>query len=298
MIRWLPIAMTMALSVAHLTDLHHQVRAEVLEVSGKLLTVDADERIISIQGKTLEVPKKCVVVIDGETADLATLKVGQVAVVKYDDALEVATSIAVGDSPQSGTLEAIPLFNGRNLSGWRYSGDEAKVDKAWSVQQGGVLQCSGADDVAPLLTDEKYKNFTIALEWRFPPGVQPTVDGLGLALRINDREQIFKKQVRFQLQDRPDSALWIIGQSEPPQSLLGKVFKDFKDPLVKGPKPVKRPLGTWNTLTIICDGEEVSVEQNGKETIHVRGVDSVAGYIGFIPAKTKTEVRKVMLTPK
>jgi hypothetical protein len=32
------------------------------------------------------------------------------------------------------------------------------------------------------LTDEKYKTFTVSLEWRFPIGTKPTKDGVGLAL--------------------------------------------------------------------------------------------------------------------
>lgn len=272
--------------------------ADMAELKGKLVGIDAKERTITIQGKALEVPKKCVLVVDGESAELASLKVGQIAVVKYDDALEIATSITVGGSPDQEESADLMLLNGKNLSGWRYLGDEKQVEKAWGIISGGILQCSGADDVAPLVSDQKYKNFMLTLDWRFPPGVTPTVDGVGLALRAESRDQLFKKQLRFQLQDRPQSHLWAIGQSEPPQPLLGTVLTVNNAPLVKGPKVVRKPLGTWNTLAITCDGEEVTIEQNGEETIHVRGVDSVAGYIGFVPAKTKAEVRKMVLTPK
>jgi len=269
--------------------------ADLAEVKGKLVVIDAKERTITIQGKTLEVPKKCVLVVDGELADLASLKEGNIAVVKYDDALEIATSITVGDSPDQKESADLMLLNGKNLSGWRYLGDEKQLEKAWGIKAGGILQCSGADDVAPLVSDQKYKNFMLTLEWRFPPGVTPSKDGMGVAVRM---DQSSAKQVRYQLQDGMNSHLWVIGQSEPPEPLLGTVLTVNNNPLVRGPKVARKPLGTWNILAITCDGEEVTIEQNGEETIHVRGVDSVAGYIGFVPAKTKAEIRKMVLTPK
>lgn len=288
MSRWLALVVTSAilLPIAH---------ADVVEMSGKLLAVDAKERTITIQGKTLEVPKKCVVVADGESVELASLKQGQEAVVKYDDSLELATSITVGEMPGIEEPTAINLFNGTNLSGWKYLGDETQVDKAWSVKTGSVLQCSGADDVAPLQTDEKYKNFTLTMEWRFPPGTTPSKDGIGVAIRM-DRSSA--KQVRCQLQDGATAHLWAIDQSVVPKALLGSVVSGMKQPLIRAPHMTRKPIGSWNTLAIHCNGEDVSVEMNGEETIHVSGLDSVAGYIGFIPAKTKTEIRKVVLTPK
>ncbi len=275
--------------------LSSSARADVVDVSGKILAVDTEERTISVQGNMLEVPKKCPVVVDGEAAELADLKQGQVAVVKYDDALEIALSITAGEMTDNEEVTAINLFNGKNLSGWDFLGDEKKINQSWSVKSGGVLQCSGADDAAPLLTDEKYKNFTLTLEWRFPPGVTPSKDGVGVAVRM-DRSS--GKQVRYQLQDGANAFLWAIDQSDSPKALLGTPVNGTKQPLIKGPKAVRKPLGEWNVLSVVCDGEEVSVEQNGEETIHLKGVDAVSGYVGFIPAKTKVEIRKIVLTPK
>ncbi len=70
--------------------------AEVVEIEGKVKAVDASGRTISIDGKTLEVAKKCDVVIDGKPATLQDMPINEAAVLTYDDKFELVTSITVG----------------------------------------------------------------------------------------------------------------------------------------------------------------------------------------------------------
>jgi hypothetical protein len=86
----------------------------------------------------------------------------------------VAVGPAWADDPSSGWSEqqvaklptnekAIPLFNGRDLSGW-----EGQIDKYFSVDD-GVIVARNAKDNAPaastyLLTTKKYRNFRLIFE--------------------------------------------------------------------------------------------------------------------------------------
>jgi uncharacterized protein (TIGR03067 family) len=88
--------------------------AEVLELEGTIKSVDAAKREITIGRKTLDVAKKCQITIDGADATLADLKADQEVVVEFDDELEVAKSISVGEAPdpQDETTRVLKALQG------------------------------------------------------------------------------------------------------------------------------------------------------------------------------------------
>lgn len=69
-------------------------------VTGKVESVDADKKTITIDDQTLDVTRKTKITVDGMKATLADIKTGQQATVNYDNDLEVAISIVVGDEPK------------------------------------------------------------------------------------------------------------------------------------------------------------------------------------------------------
>ena len=74
-------------------------------VVGKIESID--QRTIAIDGKTLLVSPKTRVTLDGNTVNLDSKLVSQEATVVYDDSLDVALSIAVGDQPDAMSLVAL-----------------------------------------------------------------------------------------------------------------------------------------------------------------------------------------------
>lgn len=71
--------------------------AEVIELEGTIKSIDAAKREITIGRKVLDVAKKCRITIDGNEAAIEDLKPDQEAIVEYDNELEIAKSITVGD---------------------------------------------------------------------------------------------------------------------------------------------------------------------------------------------------------
>lgn len=198
--------------------------------------------------------------------------------------------------PHANMKKAIAPFNGRDLSGWQYVGNQAERDRAWGVEaEGKRLVCRGNPGAGTLLTDEKYRDFVVTLEWRIPEGVTPTQDGLGLLLRYSSSTDKGIKALRYQLNDRPQVALWILGADEKPSIGKGRLEASFKDPLVLSKNEQRKPLGQWNALSISCIGDKVSVTQNGEEAISVSGVDSSSGHIGFQPSGTTVELRNIQI---
>lgn len=87
---------TILLVAMLLATLGAVVHAEVIELEGTIKSIDAEKREITIGKKTLDVAKKCQIVIEGEEANLADLKVDQKVLVEFDDDVDVAKTIAVG----------------------------------------------------------------------------------------------------------------------------------------------------------------------------------------------------------
>jgi len=69
-------------------------------VKGKVKSVDATKNSIKIDDLELDVTRKTKITVDGKKATLADIKSGQKASVTYDDSLEAAISILVGDEPE------------------------------------------------------------------------------------------------------------------------------------------------------------------------------------------------------
>ena len=64
-------------------------------------------------------------------------------------------------APAADEASFVPLFNGRDLTGWR---NVNCAPETWSVQE-GVIYCTGHPTGA-LRTPRQYENFMLELEWR------------------------------------------------------------------------------------------------------------------------------------
>ncbi|MGC4002758.1 MAG: DUF1080 domain-containing protein [Pirellulales bacterium] len=172
--------------------------------------------------------------------------------------------------------EARPLFNGKDLSGWRGQGmvdpvkwnemdvekrktEQAKYDedlaKHWSVKDGEIVN----DGKGVYLTTAKdYGDFELTLDWKM---VAPNGDS-GVYLRGYPQVQIWDpanpKEVKNGA-DKGSGALW--NNSDP---------KNGKFPPVVGDKPI----GEWNTLKIVMKGEHVTIHLNDKLVVDHATLDN------------------------
>src|SRR5437016_9978105 len=55
----------------------------------------------------------------------------------------------------------VPLFNGKDLTGWKKNGDEK-----WVVEEGTILCESTANKYGYLTTEKTYKDFTLRLKFK------------------------------------------------------------------------------------------------------------------------------------
>jgi hypothetical protein len=140
--------------------------------------------------------------------------------------------------------EAITLFNGRNLDGWRLT--EPKAANGWSVQNGVLVNNPVQEKGEPhisygnLRTDREFGDFNLTLETRLPK------DGnSGIYLR-----GIYEVQMADTYGRPLDS------------HNMGAVYSRIK-PTVAAEKPA----GEWQTLDITLCKRHVTVVLNGKKII-------------------------------
>ncbi len=175
------------------------------------------------------------------------------------------TSSAPGEGPQKGF---VPLFNGRDLSGWRGLGHTSPYDIAsWSPEERDRRQREADEDMRQhwrvengeivndgqgvyLTTVRDYGDFELALDWRM---MTPGTDS-GIYLRGSPQVQIWdpeSPQSREHGADKGSGGLW------------NNNAADGKWPLVKA----DRPIGQWNTFRIRMVGQRVTVVFNGHKVV-------------------------------
>jgi len=172
----------------------------------------------------------------------------------------------------------IQLFDGKDLKGW--TGVNSPKMKGWSVEN-GLLKC--ADDSDDLITQRKFWNYELHVEYRLPVGDRSN-NGIGL-------------RGRYEIQIGSDYG------RPPGMHGTGALYTEIL-PRVNAGKPV----GEWNTYDIRLVGREVTTVLNG-QTLYKRGVingltgiaidpfEGKPGPIEFQGDERAAEFRNIVLIP-
>ena len=140
----------------------------------------------------------------------------------------------------------IPLFNGKDLSGWKLVG---RYPSTWRVVNGVLEAPSPSDNI---YTEQKFLDFRLHLEFKLPK------DGnSGVFLRGRKEVQLYDN--------------W--GDDDLDESDCGGVFGKVA-PKVNACKPP----GQWNTLDVTMVGSRITVVLNGKTTVDGAEVRGATGW--------------------
>ncbi len=143
----------------------------------------------------------------------------------------------------------VPLFNGKDLTGWkRY---DAKND-VWSAQD-GMIVCTGKSGGGWLGTERDYANFELRLEYRLAPG-----GNSGVYIRAPEGGWISRVGMEIQILDdfHPRYAALDFYQ------YTGSIYH-----VVAPTRRASKKAGEWNKMTIRADGRQVVVILNGKKVV-------------------------------
>jgi hypothetical protein len=184
-----------------------------------------------------------------------------------------------GKKDQKADSGFVPLFNGKDLSGWQTTG-------AWVYEPGGVLALKpGRRRLIPdyqsfLWSTEMYENFVLDLEFKLAKG-----GSSGVFMRSTSTRSYLQAQIR-------DS----YGQPGLGNDTAGAIV-DVAAPT----KNLAKPAGEWNHMIITCDGNRMQVELNGEQVVNADLSQSQKarpvrpGRIGFENAGSPVAFRNVRI---
>jgi hypothetical protein len=150
-----------------------------------------------------------------------------------------------------------PVFNGKDLSGWK-----APEKNVWYLVQDGILQLRSSKDKkgSVLWTEKEYENFVMELEFKFISG---TIDS-GVHVKSDDQIQI---GISGSLKRDMTASPYIPGKGYPVEA------EGVKD-LLK--------MDDWNQMRIEVRGTEYAVSLNGKKVMTYKSESGKAkGPIGL-----------------
>lgn len=186
----------------------------------------------------------------------------------------VALVLALAAASEGLAAEAadgfVPMFNGKDLSGWRTTGN-------WVVEDGGVValhprpgETGWTRYDAYLTTERKYRDFVLDLEFKFEKG-----GNSGVFLRVADPKSQVDTGFEVQILDTygkekitAHDCGGVIGTAVPSKNMV-------------------KPAGEWNRYVITCVGNTLKVVFNGEQVIDIDLSKSplkdrpAEGYIGF-----------------
>lgn len=150
----------------------------------------------------------------------------------------------------------VPLFNGRDLSGWKPAGEAA-----WKIKLGRIVATPGPAGGGDLLSTVEYEDYRLAVtfraEWPVHAGIWLRAGGAGPGPRV----EIFKNQ-------RPTAFTGSVGIPG-----KGLALVNFREELFDA--------GGWNTLSIEVRRRRVAVWLNGEQIGAVRIAGPDKGRIGL-----------------
>jgi type 1 glutamine amidotransferase len=190
--------------------------------------------------------------------------------------LAAAMACAADDAGSEGF---VPLFNGRDLAGWKVpEGDNGH----WKVVDGAIDYDAGSEAAGDknLWTDREYGDFVLQLDWRLKeaPFVNKNVpyilpDG-------THAKDVHGKELKLPLPDA-DSGVFLRGNGDYQVNIWcwpigsGEMFSVRTDPrtppelraAVTPRHRADRPVGEWNQFEITVRGKTVKVVLNGTTVI-------------------------------
>lgn len=207
--------------------------------------------------------------------------------------LALAAAALLGVPTANHAQKVEKLFNGKDLSNWNFLVDKNAVpaEKVFYVQD-GLIHIAG-QPFGYMYTKEKYGDFKLHVEWRWPHGVEANS---GIFLLIEETKNPFPNGIECQLHAGDAGDLLLLGGSDLAEFQLRPGTPRPGFPVVKKGKPSsEKPAGEWNEANIYVKNGVITVFING--VYQNTGTNKVKeGYIGLQSEGKDVEFRTVTLT--
>lgn len=201
---------------------------------------------------------------------------------------------------------AEPLFNGKDLAGWKV--DVPKADKNPDIQPSFIVRdgklVSLGNPRGHLITEKTYENYRLTVEYRF----SGKAGNCGVLVHCSTPRALysmFPKSIEVQMQSGHAGDFWCIEEN------IEVTEMEKRRPKKQGQKyggskgdarrimnltdDSEKPLGEWNTMTIECKNDEVKVWVNDALVNHGTKATTTKGQIALQAEGTEVEFRKIEL---
>ncbi len=196
-------------------------------------------------------------------------------------------AVCLGSAQEAGFK---PLFNGKNLDGWKLVGG---VGPGYIVE-GDRIVCP-PDGGGNLFTEKEYSNFVLRLEFKVSPG-----GNNGVGLRAPYEGDAAYQGMEIQVLDDPAPQYRNIR----PAQHSGSIYDVFA-----AKQGALKPAGEWNSYEITANGRRVSINLNGTMVVDADldsmkapevlrrhpGLARRSGHIGFLGHRSHVEFRTVRI---
>lgn len=193
------------------------------------------------------------------------------------------------------TSKPVVLFNGKDLSGWKWvsRAPGSKMEDVWSVQN-GVLVCKGRPVGYIRTKRNDFSNYRLTLEWRWPKGSRGGNSGVLIHTSQPAALGIWPKSLEVQLAHKNAGDFWVIGTTirvpDEKKRRKGRRFLNLTD-------NSEKPIGEWNRMEIIAEGNSVTVKVNGQLVNRGTNCSESKGAISLQSEGAEIHFRNIVLTP-
>ncbi|MCA9670834.1 MAG: DUF1080 domain-containing protein [Myxococcales bacterium] len=197
-----------------------------------------------------------------------------------------ASERALVDADAGVASGPIKLFNGTDLTGIKLQ----TVEASQITIDSGELRCA-AGKTGYWYTDRSYANYTLRFEVRFvrPPNLVNDADftgNSGYPIHIQTPHQIWPTCIEVQGMYRDIANIFPLGAPAVPVTLDNDARA-----------AAQRPVGQWNTMTIVSDSGRLTSWLNGVKIASSDAYSITSGPIGFQCEGVEIHWRNIVLTP-
>jgi len=154
------------------------------------------------------------------------------------------------------------LFDGRTTNGWRGFRRDKFPEEGWSIEDGTIKHVRGngeqSQNGGDIITIDQYANFELQLEWRISPGGNSGIK----YLVAEEMVQSGHSGVAFEMQ--------ILDDERHPDAKKGRDGNRTASALydlIAPTNKVLHPVGQWNKVRLIVQGNHVEHWLNGAKVV-------------------------------
>jgi len=200
----------------------------------------------------------------------------------------VGCSHSPGRNPASSSNDFVPIFNGKDLTGWTYGN---KAGEGYRVKD-GVIYCTVADG-GNLYTEKEYANFVLQFDFKLTPEAN---NGIGIRAPLKGNAAYLGMEIQI-LDDTGKKYANLH-----PEQYCGSIYD-----VVAAERGHLKPVGEWNSEEITADGRHIKVVLNGAMIVDAwlnnvkdpaklakhPGLQNKSGHIGFLGHGAEVEFRNL-----